>query len=618
MFHQKLRCRSLFRTLARLLFLIGSAAWLSVVAPTLVSSAAQPAAVGAGIGRAHSSGRAMVSSTGWSALGFGVKDSIAAVAASSSHVYVGGGTLTQICGNMNCNNGNTDARGIARWDGNVWSPLDFGVNGGVTAIAVNGNDVYVGGKFAQVCGDANCTNNITVNNIAKWNGSGWSALQFGVKGEVFAIAVSGGNVYVGGNFTQVCGDLTCTNNNLTVNGIAKWDGSNWTALDDGLELIQNGVNVIALNGSDVYVGGNFNAACGDPGCVSNNLTVNNIAKWDGSNWTALDNGVNDEVYAFALNGGELYAGGRFTHACGNSACNSGNTPVNYIAKWSGAPGSWSALGGGRGGVVEAIAVNGGDLYVGGRFTESNHIAKWSPVSSSWSWLGYGVNNWVYDITFLNNVMYVGGVFPQVCGEATCTAQGIDVNYVASYDPLDDTPTPTATATLTHTATNPPTATPTGTLPATSTATPTHTATNPPTATPTGTLLATVTATPTGTLLATVTATPTGTLLATATATPTATLDCTGKPAKPALASPVNHAKMKKKRARLMWNETACAQTYTLVIRDAASGAKVLRKKGLTGLFYKTRLSPKTYKWFVKGCRPGFGCTKSAVWRFTIN
>ncbi len=45
--------------------------------------------------------------------------------------------------------------------------LGSGVNNLVRSIAVNGNDVYVGGDFT-VAGQ------VIVNHIAKWNGSEWS------------------------------------------------------------------------------------------------------------------------------------------------------------------------------------------------------------------------------------------------------------------------------------------------------------------------------------------------------------------------------------------------------------------------------------------------------------
>jgi len=98
--------------------------------------------------------------------------------------------------------------------------------------------------------------------------------------------------------------------------------------------------------------------------MAGGIPANGIAKWDGSSWSALDPGMDSEVYALAVSGSDLYVGGRFTTA--------GNAAANYIAKWNGS--SWSTLGSGLSGPpeiwvsVSALAVSGSDLYVGGAFT----------------------------------------------------------------------------------------------------------------------------------------------------------------------------------------------------------------------------------------------------------
>ena len=61
----------------------------------------------------------------------------------------------------------------------------------------------------------------------------------------------------------------------------------------------------------------------------------------------------------AVSGNTLYAGGFFTTA-------GSDTNANYIAQWNGS--SWSALGSGMNGIVDALAVSGGTLYAGGSFT----------------------------------------------------------------------------------------------------------------------------------------------------------------------------------------------------------------------------------------------------------
>jgi len=158
---------------------------------------------------------------------------------------------------------------------------------------VSGSDVYAGGDFATAGG-------VAATNIAKWDGSSWSALGSGVGGvppgyvpSVSALAVSGSDVYAGGYFTTA-GGSAATN-------IAKWDGSNWSALGSGMN--DGGVAALAVSGSNLYAGGSFTTAGGS--------AANNIAKWDGSSWSALGSGMNNTVLALAVSGSDLYAGGNF-------------------------------------------------------------------------------------------------------------------------------------------------------------------------------------------------------------------------------------------------------------------------------------------------------------------
>src|SRR5688572_19774294 len=101
-------------------------------------------------------------------------------------------------------------------------------------------------------------------------------------------------------------------------------------------------------------------------------------------WNALGNGLNGITFTFVIDGTEIYAGGLFTDAGGDSN-------ADYVAKWDGD--SWSALGSGLNGTVRSIVINGPDIYVGGDFTDAggdsnaDYVAKWDGIS--WSALGIG-------------------------------------------------------------------------------------------------------------------------------------------------------------------------------------------------------------------------------------
>jgi hypothetical protein len=277
----------------------------------------------------------------------------------------------------------------------------------------SGGDVYVGGSFLQA-------GTVVANGVAKWNGNEWSNLGTGTSlgslgsGSVSSVAIaSSGEVYVGGDFTGVGG--------VAANYVARWDGTAWSSLGTGADNgVQDFVTALAVaSNGDVYVGGFFAFAGGATGVVAVG-----IAKWNGTTWSSLGtgsgNGIrNGLVKALAVaSNGDVYVGGSFTRA--------GGLLANNIAKWNGT--AWSSLvtvaGNGVNSNVSALAVaRNGDVYVGGDFTQAggmaaNNVAKWD--GAAWSSLGNGAANGVDGAVSTVAVassgdVYVGGSFTQAGG-----------------------------------------------------------------------------------------------------------------------------------------------------------------------------------------------------------
>ncbi|MHB8520852.1 MAG: beta strand repeat-containing protein [Limisphaerales bacterium] len=417
--------------------------------------------------------------TQWLALGAGLDGPVNALAYANGVLYVGG-TFTHA--------GSVQAVEVARWNGNSWSDLGVGVHGGfgvVSALAVDGPNVYVGGQFLNAGGTNNVfgglSGGLDVANLARWDGQQWSALGGGINGAVSSpfgsspplvatLAVQNGSLFVGGLFTQA-GSVGATNiarwdgttwsalgngiiNNSTsfstpivnalsvqgnslfmggafsdvdgvttglaggIGGLARWDGSAWSAVGLGFSglfpspafSVQTSVDAIVMTGSTWYVGGNFTNAGG--------ISANGIVSGGLNGWTPLGSGLDNRVRAVAQGGGSVYAGGDFAHA--------GGRPASHIAAWNGT--TWAALGNGVDGTVDALAANASDVYAGGSFTTAggvtvNHIAHWD--GTTWSALGAGLNGTVYVLVLSGTDLYAGGQFS--------LAGSVAVNSVAKWD-----------------------------------------------------------------------------------------------------------------------------------------------------------------------------------------
>jgi hypothetical protein len=328
----------------------------------------------------------------WSGLGEGVGDywtssvQIKTLAWYNSKLITGGNFSTA---------GDKYIKSLAQLNPSGWSDVggnSVTPNNFINKLLVHNNKLYAAGYFTNMGG----TN---ANNIAVWDGSSWSNLGSGVDNFIETIHFIGDDIYVTGPFFIAGGS--------TAIGYAKWNGNNWQALANGGSYANAMTNI----GNDLYVGGQFTSI--NAGTVS----VNNLARWDGSSWSDVGGGVSQGtnfstgVFALASRGNELIVGGNFTLA--------GSTPANNIAIWNGL--QWNALGEGLNGIVRTILVSGNDIYVGGQFTTAGantafSIARWD--GTTWYPLGRGINQsnnfvsiaTVYSLLPTPDGLYVGGQF----------------------------------------------------------------------------------------------------------------------------------------------------------------------------------------------------------------
>jgi hypothetical protein len=274
-----------------------------------------------------------------------------------------------VCGGYFQIAGNLTVQNLASFDGAGWHGVGSGITGQVYALAVYNNDLIVGGLFTAAGG-------IQANNVARWNGVTWSPLGSGTSGTVSALAVYNGELIAAGGFANAGGN--------SANGIARWNGASWQPLGAGLD--SSGANALAVYQGNLIAGGWFSTAGGAP--------ASRIAQWNGSAWQPLGAGLTNPigaavVKALAVFAGNLVAAGIFDSAGGTAAKN--------VATWNGT--SWQAAATAMGPPspdamsVNALAVCAGELIAGGNFVSidgvnANRLARWN--GSAWQPLGSGI------------------------------------------------------------------------------------------------------------------------------------------------------------------------------------------------------------------------------------
>ncbi len=388
----------------------------------------------------------------WGAVGSGVDKVVYALAAGDGLLYLGG--VFDSAGGM-------AAGKMASWNpgSGAWATLNGGATGGeVNTLAYYAGMLYAGGWITE-------TGGVTVTNVARWDGGQWHAMGDNLTGSVYGLSAGSQGVFATTSLEYDVSDPEPFNMGV------KWDGGNgkWVRLGEGLDCVdhysycdtyavaaangklyfggdfnlagdQTALHVAAYNlnpgawfplyngpygqgvdgevlsivvkGSDVYIGGWFQRVGG--------IAANHIARWDSQThtWHALGEGTNWGVYALALMGNDLYVGGRFGQA--------GGVDTSYLARYDTLLGTWHAVGPGTdpgpNDWVEALAVDGSKLYVGGYFTAirdvgaSDHIAVWDAVAQDWALVaGTDIHGAVFAILPLADNVYVGGMFYQNSG-----------------------------------------------------------------------------------------------------------------------------------------------------------------------------------------------------------
>ena len=273
-------------------------------------------------------------------------------------LYAGGGfTLPGVPGSVH----------LARWDGSSVTPL-----------SVDSHDV-----LAMVAHDDGGGPALFVargGSVERFDGTSWLPAGTGAPAATELVVHDEGQgpvLIAGGDFPTAGGVLA--------KHVARWDGTSWSALGNGLDKPARD-----LWSGDDGSGPALFAAEGSPATGGHR-----VSRWDGSAWTPIAPGLDDLVHAVATfdggSGPALFAGGQ------------SEIDGSFLARRE--AGAWGPVPGGPGGVdggVAALArheVGGAPvLAVGGSFTTAGHGQPANGLAlfdgTSWSALGAGLGGQV--------------------------------------------------------------------------------------------------------------------------------------------------------------------------------------------------------------------------------
>ena len=280
-----------------------------------------------------------------------------------------------------------------------WNNLNYGVYYSVGNLELGKKgETYATGVVTAINYNVLATNPLAPSfNIVYWNGTQWVTIA---------------SSFVGTTINDICvapdGSVYATGLFSSIDGvaavnIAKYDGSTWSPLSTGLD--NDGLHVSVAANGDLYAGGKFHTAGGVP--------AYHIARWDGSSWHKLGAyaGFNDEVYSIAISkdGKTVYVGGIFTDQYSRSS-----SAMLRIAKYTVSSDTFSAMGNGFNSTVSEVIISPSNyVYAGGGFTLSgiapmNYISKWN--GSTWEQLANGLSGGAvlsFAISNKGNIIAVG-------------------------------------------------------------------------------------------------------------------------------------------------------------------------------------------------------------------
>lgn len=293
-------------------------------------------------------------------------------------------------------------------DGSV-APWDPSPNGWIGDIVVQGEHVYVGGKFSRIGGkDRNliAVLDAVTGEATDWNANAEPPNPYYFSPFIWALAMEGDILYVGGHFASMGGQSRV---NLASLDAATGLATTWNPSPDGE------VAVVRVRGTAVYVGGYFRGVGGQ---ARNQLAALDASTglattWNPAPYRDPEWGSDPPlVQAFAFRGDTVFVGGAYLVIGGQ-----GREGLAAVDANTGAVLDWNPnpAGGAPYAYVNALSLLGDTLYVGGYFqaiggqyrlclagvdVNTGLATAWDPEP----------NNEVFAVSAVDSVVYAGGAF----------------------------------------------------------------------------------------------------------------------------------------------------------------------------------------------------------------
>ena len=320
------------------------------------------------------------------------------------------------------------ARNIARWDGTRWSALGSGLPGRVASVAVDDRgelwavgEVFGIGKPIDGPGGKGAGSY-----LARWTGTQWTFVVQNAFNIYGVTAVDGGIAIFGSFFQQ----SNLPGSGVPASGIAILRDGEWSSTG----LASGDIRAAYRNGSGVCASGVIQQTF--------EVSVHAVSCWNGSTWSLLGDALPNVNALVRAKDGRWYAGGFLT------------LPEDQSERYGIArledDGRWHSLDGGvypRDGVgavepaeVTSISVDDDGLVIGGRFDwvgaprmRAYNLARWSPTTG-WSAMTAPTDLFgrLSVVLSAGERTYVGGAFARIGvqpGAAIAAVDGGDAHSI---------------------------------------------------------------------------------------------------------------------------------------------------------------------------------------------